>query len=305
MGRKLTIPYYRPTFVQKELSEVGDGTAWPMECTLDQIAEIFYRVKDARFISGKIGHTYSGTNVEIRVPSMEPPQRAYFPLVSNSQARGYCFGPTADDEPDTGFFTASYDSGQGPGSFYRDVGDDELGMWSWPLTVSEMNHGGKDMHNAFSYVSGATGIDSPPPSPEEEWVHSWDVDGSIAGPAYGDVSFDGGVGVVKADPENDMLDPTNTFYLGIVVYLEWFPDSGPGFWGSTDISLVGTPYAACNYVIRLESGDIQCPFYVINDVYDSVYGEDLIHEATEWWPYNTEADGSGDPVWDTLTGAKL
>ena len=32
--------------------ECGPGTAFPMEVTLDQVAEIFYRVKDAWFTGG-------------------------------------------------------------------------------------------------------------------------------------------------------------------------------------------------------------------------------------------------------------
>ena len=42
----------RFALVEKSGSEVGDGTAFPMLVTLDQLAEIMYRVKDARCIEG-------------------------------------------------------------------------------------------------------------------------------------------------------------------------------------------------------------------------------------------------------------
>lgn len=45
---------YRVKFVEKSGSEVGNGTAFPMLVTLDQLAEILYRVKDAWFTSGQI-----------------------------------------------------------------------------------------------------------------------------------------------------------------------------------------------------------------------------------------------------------
>jgi hypothetical protein len=57
MSRNLVIPYYRPTFVEKTISEVGHGTFFPLLVTLDQIAEIFFRVKDAWISSGSVTFT--------------------------------------------------------------------------------------------------------------------------------------------------------------------------------------------------------------------------------------------------------
>jgi hypothetical protein len=47
----------RVEFMEKTAGEVGDGTAWPMLVTLDELAEILYRVKDAWFTGGSVATT--------------------------------------------------------------------------------------------------------------------------------------------------------------------------------------------------------------------------------------------------------
>lgn len=48
----------RVKFVKKSPSEVGPMTQFPMECTLDQVAEIFYRVRKAKFSHVKVDWTH-------------------------------------------------------------------------------------------------------------------------------------------------------------------------------------------------------------------------------------------------------
>ena len=40
--------------------ECGDGTAYPMEVTVEQLSEIMYRVRDAEFVSGSLTAEYDG-----------------------------------------------------------------------------------------------------------------------------------------------------------------------------------------------------------------------------------------------------
>lgn len=64
MSAGVHTPELRFRFVEKSLSEVGDGTIFPMEVTRDQLAEIMYRVRDARWESGYSTQTVNVTNYE-------------------------------------------------------------------------------------------------------------------------------------------------------------------------------------------------------------------------------------------------
>ena len=57
MAEHVTTFSPRFTFVEKLAGEVGDGTAYPMFVTSDQLAELMYRVKDARWVSGSTTQT--------------------------------------------------------------------------------------------------------------------------------------------------------------------------------------------------------------------------------------------------------
>jgi len=52
MGTQINTIESRIKFVKKESADVGDGTDFPMLVTLDQLAEIMYRVRDAWFTAG-------------------------------------------------------------------------------------------------------------------------------------------------------------------------------------------------------------------------------------------------------------
>jgi hypothetical protein len=111
------------------------------------------------------------------------------------------------------------------------------------------------------------------------------------------------VAVVKDNPANGFFDPTNKFFMEIEV--AWFDYGSPGgYAGNTniydgidgDVSANVSP--AGNYTLRLQSGDILIPIYQDNiDSYG--HGCSVIHEATEWFPYQ-DKDGN---VWNPVTGA--
>jgi hypothetical protein len=48
---------YRFKFVEKTEEEVGESTIYATEITVDQLEELYYRVKDAEFTSGKVSFT--------------------------------------------------------------------------------------------------------------------------------------------------------------------------------------------------------------------------------------------------------
>jgi hypothetical protein len=113
------------------------------------------------------------------------------------------------------------------------------------------------------------------------------------------------VGVVKVDPGDSFFASTNKFFLELEFY---FYDYGtPGFGGTTDVTAsgifgTGSYTQACNYVMRLQTGDASCPLYFGDIGISSIGGSDFIHQAQYWWPYKTTA---GVPAWDDAAGTPL
>lgn len=110
-GKGVHTPELRCSFVPKLESECGDGKEFNMEVTLDELAEILYRVKDAWFTSGSYiiedgewvsgeGATGDGTvEVALSLESMPDEKRTgafyYEDPASNGNTeggwrRGYC-----------------------------------------------------------------------------------------------------------------------------------------------------------------------------------------------------------------------
>ena len=313
MGRKLTIPYYRPLFVEKTPGDVGSATPYPIEVTLDQVAEIWYRVKTARYTGGAIQFNWtSGMTGRTRtvysppvLPASGDPLVSYAGLLRRGYQTRVIDGGSEIPASFLPYLGASYTVG---GDDYRDIADDELGthLQSGAGILPEWNLDGRGLVNAFSYYGANNEIGI---VPSEHLFYSEDT-GTILEGAVAEASFSGEVGVVKASPELDMLDPSNQFYLGFrfngydLTFLLSF-----GF--DTEPSDMTSPVECCNYVIRLSSGDVSCPIY--GDAlgftdFDPSASTDIIHEPLEWWPYakpDPDNPGSTLPVWNTITGAKL
>lgn len=321
MARKLTIPYYRPTFEEKTLGEVGDGTAYPMECTLDQVAEIFFRVKDASFISGNAGVGTGDPTLapefigEVISPTAVTSDKTAY---SNYLSRGYTtwagdvFVPV--DPYNEPYLNAEYDAGGG--FMARDIADDELGMWL-QMILPDWNSLDTGFVTAFSFnQTGGTSIWSTNPEHVFRFEYGFTPPYPLDPPTVEDVDasvvFSGRIGVVKESASDSIFAAGNRYFIGLEFRMET-TSSGVGFveistnettltGGGAQIPIAGGGGGYVQYVIRLASGDIECPLYLYSDnaaTYPVTYGENFIHEATEWWPY---ADGEGNPVWDTLTG---
>jgi hypothetical protein len=261
----------------------GDGTAFPMEVTLDQVAEIFYRVKDAWFTGGSASWEVSGSPQTINAPTAAPTNRTLEIDGVTYQKRGYTIlGAYPYNGP---IYNA------GIGNYYSDIADNENGLWkgAWndPYHV-----------DAFSYEqddpNSTQGGDS-------EW---WGYTGLGV---YAKVYRGKRVAVVKLDPADGLYTATNKFYLEIEMY--WQDYGVVPFGGSTNIYDGGfgdfSAYAVliCNYILRLASGDATCPIYFAASGSINETGNDFIHEPQKWFPY--AKDNPAEPVWDTTTGAKL
>jgi hypothetical protein len=285
----------RVSFVAKDISEVGNGTAWPLEVTLDQLAEIFHRVKDAHFTGGSI--TFSSVGVTVHSATTAPAQRSFFDTVG-VQGRGYSTPTTAGAATIPARFipylTAEYDDGSG--DMWRDISDDERGIHLTYQTgeLPQWNRISTGISTtAFYYTS--TGD---PQAPDPLWFYSEATGGAAYYAASGTVLIGGEVAYVLVNPTDSVVASSTRLFLNLNFTVN---EAGYNLYASTLETDDPTP--VCNYVMRLSSGDVSCPMYP--DSYSTgggaATGTDFIHEATEWWPYAKV----GGPVWDTATGAKL
>lgn len=303
-------PYLRIEFVDGQESATpdpgfvacGDGTGFPMELTgatvadkLDKVAEICYRVKDAEFTGGQFEITtiYGG-------PVYYVPPSLYDANKTKEDgdcltSRGYSYAGT-DSYNQTGYTVG--------GITYSDIDDNERGMWRsiWNTdrTIISYTHPFTD---AFTFASN-----TPTGYSDYGWKESGNNYGLSAESIRGMR-----VAVVKANPADGFFESTNKFYLEFEFTWLDYPTSGPVFGGGTntyngvegygDWSAVAL--VMCNYIIRLSSGDISCSIYIA-DYFSEITaasGSDIIHAATEWWPYAQGAPSTD--VWNTATGARL
>ena len=150
MSKSVSTNEYRCTFVLKTQEEVGDGKAWPMQVSLDQLAEILYRVKDGKMTSGSFSASSYDPELEsthsIFVKILGDPAEKLvevsnivntpFWTTTSISARGLCAigtsaGVILTKEPETRFSTAYQVAAKWETPlFVRDIKDDELGIWA-------------------------------------------------------------------------------------------------------------------------------------------------------------------------------
>lgn len=263
--------------------ECGDGTAFPMEVTIDQVAEIFYRVKDAWFTGGSAAWEVTGSPFSIYAPTSAPANRTLEIDGVTNQSRGYTI---LDAYPYNG---ATYDAGIG--NYYSDIADNENGLWkdAW---------NDPDHVDAFSYIQDD-------PNNTQGGDPEWWGDTGLG--AYAQVHRGKQVAVVKLDPADGLFAATNQYFIEFEMY--WQDYGIVPFGGGTNIynGAFGdfSSYAVliCNYILKLASGDATCPVYFAASGSANETGTDFIHQPQVWFPY---AKGNpAVPVWDTATGVKL
>lgn len=280
----------RVTFIKKTTYEVGAGTDFPILVTLDQLAEIMYRVKDAKIIQGSTVQTdtYDGETFisSVSILAGAPAEQ----LASDPVLRGYVERQSASFLP-TSLLSEFYSEG---GSYFRDILDDERALWL-PVFNSGVGYYGEEFKTAFSFsaseyyftpASSASyrGISSEPD--ESGYNIRIEFSGDVAWTGDGDSPF----------------NLTSQLYLGVKFEAYEF-----AFFDSATCSTVlgGRPYSSsCDqttplyFKIQLAGGVLlSCPIYAVSP---NISGYDWIIAATEWWPYQ---DGDGN-VWDPATGLR-
>lgn len=312
----------RVTFVKKTSSEVGDGTDFPMLVTLDQLAEIMYRVKDAVFTAGSIGYDY-----EVDYPYEDPPitkqgtagtvflgtpQAALVTAYARGDYFNYSFYNCT-----RGFVASHYTGypdpippslsdffGEGYTTNYNHVNREclnEIGIWC-PDYGFLVGNAANDTHFrcGFSHhVSSLASGNLVDPTLQYTIAATYQFDGEEINytSASINVSFDGNVAYIGNNP----MDQDAQLYIGIEMLV-----SGPRA-AMTNTAYGGyTVDSGARFILKLSNDpEVSCPLYKEDDsgYNNTTVVSDFVLQATEWWPY--AKDSPAVPVWDADTGVKL
>jgi hypothetical protein len=280
----------RVEFVEKSLGEVGDGTAWPIKVTLDQLAEILYRVKDSKF-SGAITETIDGVAVEFGF-SGDPDTD----LVSEVSVYDYDWfmrrGFSATDVAGfTGYFGEGYSVG---GTEYFDIGSNERGIWTPAVTAGSSFRTG--LSHEFSIVMNGYLETEPLPS----HYLAYNAVGGVISPAGAILTISREVAWVDANSSGNPFDSNNEIWLGLTFDI-WGTLYFTTFASTSTATAGNDVYTGLELELELSSGVLSCPIYFSTGDDTASFSGTIRIEATAWWPYAKP----GGPVWNSGTGAKL
>jgi len=295
--------------------ECGPLTKYPMIVTPDQLAEIFYRVKEVAFTQGELGHYYR------RIKANPGPMRD---IGTYSDAHVYSKGYGVDGVIPSEFshlFTdysatselamwaliggANWltDTTTSPFTFYYgDFATAERRTAKWLVTNAGFFLGDPvetAAHSAYTYNSyfhGGAAPDGGIVYAESDYGGGWSPD-------WCESVFIISRYVAYTDADSP-FDPAAKLYLGIRFdcltdygELELTVSKETGGYGTTALA---TPV---KLKFKLSGSDMpECVIGAAGAVPETVTGTDFILKATEWWPYATT---TGDPAWDTATGLPI
>ena len=300
----------RVTFVEKTGAEVGNGTDYPMLVTLDQLAEIMYRVKDAYFTGGKIVND-SGFYHDLTFTDVAPK----LALVNYLNVSGDGFSGSYYHGDARGYYTTNPIPEQLEGYFgesyiplateVRDIALNERGLWvpeanetikfsgEALLGPSGSSEGFPEVHTFGCAFSHHMFIDSGAVEPTEYAITyvPW-ISGNFYANLY--LVFSGEVAWVDTTGSGNPYDSGNSLYLG--VYFNLTSAYGSGI---SSVSSYGTLHPDIRLELKLSSSSTYCRLYGSHDK----VGTNFVCEATKWWPY--AKDSPAVPVWDADTGLKI
>jgi hypothetical protein len=294
----------RFTFVKKTAEEVGDGTDFPMLVTLNQLAEIMYRVRDAWFTAGSVVKDNSTTSIKGTPTAQLVNHIAVIGSLygtSFSYARAYSASDTVSEKFDSYF-------GEEYSYFSQNFRDctSEIGIWypDYGKLYGSYPYGYLDVgfRCGFSHViecSETSGFDPAPSDFYRITTITTDSGGNgstIESTSSLSVIFTGEVAYIGDHLMSSIEDVESLFYVGLKM------GADAGYYGiNTSSSIFGSTPAydtGGKFVLVLAGGDsVSCKLYS-PDTYD--YVSDFVLEAQEWWPYQ---DGNGD-VWSPITGLR-
>ena len=280
--------------------KVGDGTFFPMQATIQQIFELFYRVKDARF------DAQSCISRDDR-PSGGYPEIAFSSTAPSPNYHDAQFG--------SGWYVKTERSWVSAGVNLTD----ELQIWTNTLdepeealvaagdafdTIMPTNpdHGivcGLSHYSEFD--CGLTPYDTFYSGfPSAYFPYATDVtDSQYIINAGVELAFNG---VVAVTGDGDPFNNANDLYIGL--HFEAYTQDGSPYLYNLDAFTYDSTFSSYSTGVNLEivlaTGSITAPLYSSTTGSLGWGGYGFVLRATEWWPY---AHHNGKPVWNTGTGA--
>lgn len=252
--------------------QVGAGTAFPVQVTIDQFFEIAYRARDARVTGSVI------LDVEFD-PSTTGTVTYRFTATDPSTQDNWWDGPAGE-------YTYRAYSVNGTDA------DDEAEMWSpdldrSPNTVENFVQPSGIFINSDSFGSSFAGYMAYAVSSEDGDVGAYFDFNSIGAVAVYDPSGGGSV---------DPFDPANELWINL--YIECFDYGLTAGFGFSSVQTTG--WVAVGVVgLVLQSGTLSLPIYASPTGLLSGSSSMQI-TVTEWWPY---AKPGGGDFWTPGTGA--
>lgn len=288
----------RFAIVKKQSNEVGDGTLYPLQVSLEQLAELMYRVKSAKFTAGKIQISYDlPGSITLQENLNYPANNPQSPNVrlGGNLKRGY-FAESSNIGSSGDYFDADYLS-----NAYRDLGTNERGIWAPCLGNRYAAYPAilyPEYKSAFTYdgINASPFYASEHVFKYEELVNSvtTEYESTFVVRLYGDVAY------VDSNSSANPYDRLNKLYVGL-------KSLGSGSTNDATSTYTGgmvTPTFITNYIISLQTGDLACKMYRdSNGLTNFSVGicTPIKHKAYEWFPY---ASSSG-AVWNSNTGVKI
>lgn len=291
MPQAVTTPDLRITFVKGVLAgppaadEVlaGPGTEYPMLVTPDQLAEIFYRVRDGWVTSS----TLNVAGADIIATGVAPPDELVFVTANSDCYRGWLFaGDLAAEQAHLlPYYADGYVVTWPPVTDYtvREL-NAEPGMWLTPGATtpsSPFDTFGCGLNQTLTTYAAVTGY------------------GVYADPTHPDVTNPDVILEVYFLPEvayvgsDNPFDPSAQLYVSLqVVVTNADLDSlvSHNTSGLTDTA---------TFALQLAEGDpATCLLYSASTVSGT-----LTFSAKKWWPYAKNSPPV--PLWDAATGLKL
>jgi len=266
--------------------ECGIGTTYSAPATLDQICEIYYRVRDGWFTQG----AHSEGNKDYAITNFDPPSNLVF-FEQNFidpyrfYARGqflYDPSPPFDPIPHLG---VPYEFGLGSQGIYEL--DDELGKWDNNFGISpgrsRYPYSGLEHEIATVSYSGYSG--NPPSFYALDRVD--DSGENMSSESRLQVRFDSWVLWVGGDHP---FSPDSVLYPRVRFRVAGLNSED----GSLSYPL------GIDFVIKLSNTAVHIPLY--GDSAGFTGTANYVLEAKKWWPY---ADQAGNPAYNETTGLPL
>jgi hypothetical protein len=263
--------------------ECGEGTAYPLKVTRDQLAELFYRVRDARF-SGSVSANYGFTTITLIADATTAPPSDFH---SGTISDVICQRSYVTDDPPVNV-------------------DDERKIWTAdlvePAPPAETISVRPQVHGI---VTGLTHYLESFAVPSSDYHVRGETEGAEEFPwlAVIELAFGGQVAWVDVNESSNPFDPANELWVGMGFACYTYDGSQAIVDAYTLREFSSNEGESGELTIALQTGNVTCQLYCSNFAFLSSAYSDLTLTPKGWFPYAKGVPAS--PVWDSANGVRL